>query len=89
LSLARLKSLVITVVNPSISESRETQLVLHAAKIKSATATVLTHSDIHAHNTFAQKQTVVPQTKNIAAPQADLTYTFAPASVTKLTLDLV
>jgi len=77
------------VVNPSVSDARETQLVLHSAKIKSATATVLTHSDIHAHNTFAQKQTVVLQTKTIAAPQADLTYTFAPASVTKLMLELV
>jgi alpha-L-arabinofuranosidase len=76
-------------VNPSVTDSRETQLVLHSAKIKSATATVLTHSDIHAHNTFAQKQVVVPQTKAIAAPQADLSYAFAPASVTKLTLDLV
>jgi alpha-N-arabinofuranosidase len=83
------KSLVITVVNPSVTDSRETQLVLHSAKIKSATATLLTHSDIHAHNTFAQKQAVTPQTKTIAAPQADFTYAFAPASVTKLTLELV
>src|SRR5258708_30292108 len=57
------KSLVITVVNPSASDARETQLVLHSAKIKSATATALTHSDIHAHNTFTHKPTVIPQTK--------------------------
>jgi len=82
------KSLVITVVNPSVSESRETQLVLHSAKIKSATATVLTHSDIHAHNTFDQRRAVTPQTKNIDATTGTLAYTFPPASVTKLALEL-
>jgi alpha-N-arabinofuranosidase len=82
------KNLVVTTVNPSVTDSRETQLVIHDAKIKSATATVLTHSDIHAHNTFDQRSVVTPQTKNIDAPKGSLVYTFPPASVTKLILEL-
>jgi alpha-N-arabinofuranosidase len=82
------KNLVLTVVNPSVSESRETQLVLHAAKIKSGSATVLTHSDIHAHNAFDQKSVVTPQTKNIDATSGTFVYTFSPASVIKLVLEL-
>jgi alpha-L-arabinofuranosidase len=75
-------------VNPSVSESRETQLVIHGAQIKSATATVLTHSDMHAHNTFDQRSVVTPQTKNIDAPKRPFVHTFPPASVTKLVLEL-
>jgi alpha-N-arabinofuranosidase len=82
------KTLVVTIVNPSVSESRETQLILHTAKIKSASATVLTHSDIHAHNTFEQRRMVTQQTKNIDATNGALVYTFSPASVTKLVLEL-
>src|SRR6266849_6492698 len=82
------KTLVVTIVNPSVSEPRETQFVLHSAKIKSASATVLTHSDIHAHNTFEQRRVVTPQAKDIEATNGILVYTFPPASVTKLVLEL-
>jgi alpha-N-arabinofuranosidase len=82
------KTLVVTIVNPSVTDSRETQLVIHNTKIKSASATLLTHSDIHAHNTFDQRSVVTPQTKNIDAPKGSLVYTFPQASVTKLVLEL-
>jgi len=82
------KDLIVTIVNPSVRESREVEVVLHQAKIKSATATVLTHSDIHAHNTFDQRTVVTPQTKSIELTQGALAYTFPPASVTKLSLSL-
>src|SRR5260370_20516469 len=61
------KSLVLTVPNPSVSDARETQLVLHSAKIKSATATVLTHSYTHPHNTFHSKQTVTQKPNTTTA----------------------
>jgi alpha-N-arabinofuranosidase len=82
------KDLVVTVVNPSVRESRETQLVIRDAKIKSASATVLTHADLHAHNTFDERCVVTPQTKSIDAPKSALVYIFPPASVTKLVLAL-
>ncbi|HLZ90754.1 MAG TPA: alpha-L-arabinofuranosidase C-terminal domain-containing protein [Candidatus Acidoferrum sp.] len=82
------KSLVVTVVNPSATDSRETQLIVHSAKIKSATSTLLTNSDLHAHNTFNQKRAVIPQTKTVDATVPELIYTFPPASVTKLAFDL-
>ena len=82
------RDLVLTVVNPSVSEPRETEIVIRQAKIKSASVTVLTHSDIHAHNTFDQRSIVTPQTKSLEPTQGAFVYTFPPASVTKLSLNL-
>jgi alpha-N-arabinofuranosidase len=82
------KELVLTVVNPHVSEPRETSIVMRGATFKSGTATTLTHSDIHAHNTFDQRDVVAPQTKPLEFRGADLTYSFAPASVTRLSLPL-
>jgi len=82
------KELVLTVVNPHVSEPRETSIVMRGASFKSGTATTLTHSDIHAHNTFEQREVVTPQTKPLEFRGGDLTYSFAPASVTRLTLSL-
>jgi len=82
------KELVLTVVNPHVSEPRETSIVMRGAVLKSGTATTLTHSDIHAHNTFDQREVVTPQTKPLDFRRGDLTYSFAPASVTRLMLSL-
>ncbi len=82
------KELVLTVVNPHVSEARETSIVMRGATLKSGTATTLTHSDIHAHNTFDQREVVTPQTKPLEFRGSDLTYSFAPASVTRLSLSL-
>jgi alpha-N-arabinofuranosidase len=82
------KTLVITAVNPSITDARETQLILHDAKVKSATATTLTNSDIHAHNTFTQKSVVIPRTETLEVHQGSLVHTLPPSSVTKLTVEL-
>jgi alpha-L-arabinofuranosidase len=82
------KDLVLTLVNPSVGDPRESEIVIRNAKIKSGTATLLTHSDIHAHNSFEQGNVVTPQTKNIKPPPGNLVWTFPPASVTKLVLTL-
>jgi len=82
------KELVLTVVNPHVSEPRETSIVMRGASLKSGTANTLTHSDIHAHNTFEQREVVTPQPKPLEFRGGDLTYSFAPASVTRLTLSL-
>jgi len=82
------KKLCLTVVNPHISEGRETEITLRGATVRSGSVTTLTHSDIHAHNTFDRRDVVVPQTSElkIAGP---LVLTFPPASVTAVNVELV
>ncbi len=83
------KTLILTVVNSHVSEPRETEIGIRGAVIESATATVLSGSDIHAHNSFAQKDAIHPESKELSLKGRNPTYTFAPASVTKLVLRLV
>ena len=64
---------------------RETQIAIRGASIQSGTATVLTNSDIHAHNSFEQRNAVAPQTRAMDSANS---FVFPPASVTKLTLTL-
>jgi alpha-L-arabinofuranosidase len=82
------KNLVLTVVNPHATEARETAISVGPARITSASATTLTSSDIHAHNTFAQPSALEPQTKSITLSGPDPTYVFPPASVTRLSVTL-
>jgi alpha-N-arabinofuranosidase len=82
------KELTVTVVNPSVSDARAAEIVIRGATVKSGSATVLTNSDIHAHNTFVQKNVIVPETKNVEIKAAALNYVFPPASVTKLSLTM-
>jgi alpha-N-arabinofuranosidase len=82
------KDLTLTVVNPHVSESREAQVAVRGAKLKSAMATVLSHADIHAHNTFAQKDVVTPKTQSAEVKGDILTFRFPAASVTKLAVQL-
>lgn len=82
------KDLVITAVNPNVTDPIDAQIVTRGARAKSGTATVLTAADIHAHNTFEQRQAVVPQSKDLQVKGQMLTFTFPPASVTRLQLTL-
>ena len=82
------KELVLTVVNPHVSAARETKIGVRGASLKSGTATSLTSPDIHAHNTFAERNAVSPQTKALDLQRGSLVYNFPPASVAKLTLSL-
>jgi alpha-L-arabinofuranosidase len=49
---------------------------------------MLTNSDMHAHNTFDQREVVTPQSRALDFQRGDLAYSFPPASVTKLTLSI-
>jgi alpha-N-arabinofuranosidase len=82
------KDLVLTVVNPSTDQAREAEIAIRGASIQSGSATILTSSDIHAHNTFQHRDEVVPQNKALEIKGKLLNYTFPPASVTKLELSL-
>ncbi len=82
------KELVLTVVNPHVSEARETEIGARGGRITSGEVSTLTHADIHAHNSFEQRNEVTPQTKALELKGGALVHTFPPASVTKFTLNL-
>jgi alpha-L-arabinofuranosidase len=84
----REKQLVLTVVNPHVSESCEAEIKIPGANSRSVTATTLTAPDIHAHNSFEQRNAVIPQTRTLESGKPFSNYVFPPASVTKLTLTL-
>jgi alpha-L-arabinofuranosidase len=57
--------------------------------VKSIRASVLSASDIHAHNTFDRPDTVRPRDGATESGSGSLiTHTFPPASVTRLTVEL-
>jgi alpha-L-arabinofuranosidase len=83
------RSLVLTVVNPHLTQARETEIAVRGADVGSTAASVLASSDVHAHNTFEQPEAVRPRSVAVPAAQRGLVrFTFAPASVTRLTLAL-
>ena len=82
------KQLVLTVVNPSITEARETEIVVRGARIESARASVLAEDDIHAHNSFDHPNAVTPIEAEARVSAGKLVYSFPPASVVRLTCDL-
>ncbi len=82
------KNLTITAVNPSTDTTRETQIIIRGANVASAAATVLTGKDIHAHNTFEQQDAVRPKEAAIKKEGRVLHFTFPPACVAKLQVNL-
>ncbi|MGA7916419.1 MAG: alpha-L-arabinofuranosidase C-terminal domain-containing protein [Candidatus Acidiferrales bacterium] len=82
------KQLVLTLVNPHVSEARETRIGVHGGSVRSAAATILANADIHAHNTFEQRDAVTPHDQAAEVQNGGLTFVCPAASVTKLVLDL-
>jgi alpha-N-arabinofuranosidase len=82
------KNLTITAVNPNTSESRLAEISLRGATVKEASMRFLSNADIHAHNTFEQRDVVVPQTKPLSLSAGSLVVEFPPASVAALTIQL-
>jgi alpha-N-arabinofuranosidase len=77
----------LTVVNPDPENAQQTQLEVRGRKVTSVRARVLAASDIHARNTFDQPDAVKPADENPAAT-SPLNYSFKPASVTSLEIEL-
>jgi len=80
--------LTLSVVNPHVSQAVEAAITLRGGQAKSAQAQVLTHADIHAHNTFDAPSMVTPVMLSSAARGSTWTYIFPPASVTVLHVQL-
>jgi alpha-N-arabinofuranosidase len=82
------ESLVVTVVNPSTSEPRETEISLSGATAKSGTITTLSNLDIHAHNSFQRRDVVVPVTSKLKVGGSAVVISFPAASVSTLQIEL-
>jgi alpha-L-arabinofuranosidase len=75
-------------VNPHTTEARETEITIRGGSAMSAIATTLSHSDIHARNTFGNRQAVIPQKKEAVIRNGAVVHTFPAASVTALSIQL-
>jgi alpha-N-arabinofuranosidase len=82
------KTLVVTVVNPHASEPRAADVVLRGASARSAQVTVLASPDIHAHDDFDNPSAVEPKTEPAHVSGSSFSWTFKPASVTKVEIEL-
>lgn len=84
----RANELTLTVVNPHISEPHEALIGIRGGEALSAAVTTLTHSDIHAQNTFDDPEQVRPILTDLRVNGSEFHYTFPAASVTCLTISL-
>jgi alpha-N-arabinofuranosidase len=75
-------------VNADVKNPIEAQIAVRGARVKSGSATVLTAPDIHAHNTFEQRQAIVPATAQFETEGDTPVFRFPAASVVTLTLTL-
>jgi alpha-N-arabinofuranosidase len=83
------KRLVLTATNPDLKATRETDIVVRGATVKAVTATSVTASDIHAVNSFTDPNRIEPKTAQARLTGNSLVYSFAPASVTRLDIELI
>ena len=79
---------MVTAVNPDVSQGHETEVTVRGAKPKSATMTVLTAPDIHAHNTFAEPDAVVPRAGKAKTTAASVVVEIPAASVVCVQVEL-
>ena len=78
-----------TVVNPNIRQSRETEMVIPGVKIKKAAATVFTSSNIRAFNNLHNPNGVrPPQKMDLMVRKGKVVHDFKPASVTAISMEI-
>jgi alpha-N-arabinofuranosidase len=80
------KRIVLTMVNPAISEPRETEIVVRGTTVTGAKWTQLASSEITAHHTFDALDVIRPTTGEARVAGGTVVHTVAPASVTKMEL---
>ena len=77
----------LTMVNPHLSETQETQISIPGAKIKSASASVFRQDEVRAFNNLEQPNGIRPPIEeDLDVRSSEFIYSFKPASVTGLTL---
>ncbi|MCI0488847.1 MAG: hypothetical protein L0229_19825 [Blastocatellia bacterium] len=80
--------LTLTVTNPHLTEAREAEIAIRGRRVESARARVLAAPDVYAHNTFENPRAVEPRDEQVSLSAGALRYRFAPASVTRLQMEL-
>jgi alpha-N-arabinofuranosidase len=83
------KILTLTLVHARTDSPAERTIRLRGASVKSVQATVLSNTDLRAHNTFDAPHTVEPRTAALTASGPQFVARLAPASVTKLEIELL
>ena len=82
------KQATLTIVNPDLKHAQETEIAIRGARVASASATVLSSTDMRAHNTLDQPHALEPKSEKNVSVGSPFVYKFAPASVTCLELTL-
>lgn len=75
---------VLTVTNTDHASTIDTEVGVRGARISDLRATVLKSSDVRAHNSFENPKAVEPASAPVSGSGAQVVYSFAPASVTRL-----
>jgi len=78
----------LTLVNTDLLASTQTQVSMRGLNIRSGKGWVLAAADMHAHNTFENKNAVKLADLRVALSEKMLNVSIPPASVTKLELTL-
>ena len=82
------KALTVTVVNPHAADARDCAVAVRGGAVQSARATVLSSTDLRAHNSFEHPDALAPRQTPVAVRAGGVQHTFPPASVTRLELTL-
>jgi len=82
------KTLTVTVVNPHATEARECAIAVRGAAIHEGRGTVLSSTDLRAHNSFDRPSALAPVDASVRVAAGSLTHRFPAASVTRLQLTL-
>ena len=80
--------LTLTVTNPSLDQTRETEIQVHGGTPRSVTGVTLAPADPHAHNSFEDPRAVEPKPVAVSLKGSLMVHQFPPASVTRLTIEL-
>ncbi len=76
-------------MNSSAREPQAIPIHLRGGAVRSARVSVLTSTDIHAHNTFAKAHAVSPRERALPATGAAFIYQAPAASVNVLQIELI
>jgi alpha-N-arabinofuranosidase len=83
------KQLTLTVVDPHATEARQTEIVVRGAIVQSGQSTILSSTDIHAHNSVENPHGLEPRKEEMKIGGGNsVVYSFPPASVTRLQMTL-
>jgi alpha-N-arabinofuranosidase len=82
------KTITVTLVNSDVAGPKQTHVALRGVSVASVAGTVLTSTDIHAHNTWENPDAVKPMTLATQMSGDSVNLTVPPASVVKLEVTL-